>query len=240
MTVEQRVEASPSLLSSRSHRGGRPRHDVAARLGTHILDVASEQFARYGIAGVSMDMIAAAANVSKRTLYARFGSKNGLLRAVIEREAARNFEPIAAAIPPDASMGQKILRLARALLDRSLEPHAIGLELLLREVALHEPESDRSQPSVGASLAIDAIQGILSEAPPTGHDAETLEFLAAFLFDVLVAMPRTRILDRRQLPDTPSAKDDYFRRTVELIAPVAPFLVVEFGPCRPEKGRERQ
>jgi AcrR family transcriptional regulator len=48
-----------------------------------ILDVASELFYRRGIHAVGVDTIAAESGVTKRTLYDRFGSKDGLLLAYL-------------------------------------------------------------------------------------------------------------------------------------------------------------
>ncbi|MDQ4084268.1 MAG: TetR/AcrR family transcriptional regulator, partial [Actinomycetota bacterium] len=46
-----------------------------------ILDVASELFYWRGIHAVGVDTIAAESGVTKRTLYDRFGSKDGLVVA---------------------------------------------------------------------------------------------------------------------------------------------------------------
>jgi AcrR family transcriptional regulator len=51
-----------------------------------ILDAAYRQFRRRGYTRVSLDEIAAAARVTKRTLYYHFRSKDGLLGAVLEAQ----------------------------------------------------------------------------------------------------------------------------------------------------------
>lgn len=55
----------------------------AARNRAKILDVAARLFARHGVAEVSMDQIAAAAEVGKGTLFRRFGDKAGLASALL-------------------------------------------------------------------------------------------------------------------------------------------------------------
>jgi AcrR family transcriptional regulator len=61
-----------------------------------ILDAATAVFAREGFDRANMDVIAAEADATKPTLYSRFGSKEGLFRAAVEREyelrKARLFE----------------------------------------------------------------------------------------------------------------------------------------------------
>jgi AcrR family transcriptional regulator len=51
-----------------------------------LLDAATRLFCRYGINSVGVDAIVAAAGTAKTTLYHAFGSKDGLVEAVLERE----------------------------------------------------------------------------------------------------------------------------------------------------------
>ncbi len=53
-----------------------------------ILDAAYELFRRRGFSRVNVDEIAAAAGITKRTLYAHFPSKDALLEAVLETQHA--------------------------------------------------------------------------------------------------------------------------------------------------------
>ncbi|MDD2861331.1 MAG: TetR/AcrR family transcriptional regulator [Acidiphilium sp.] len=59
---------------------------IAASPQSRILDVARELFCRDGIHATGIDRILAAAGASKMTLYARYGSKDALLRAVLTEE----------------------------------------------------------------------------------------------------------------------------------------------------------
>ena len=60
-----------------------PRSAEATR--ARILETAYDLFYRQGFARVGVDRIAAAAGITKRTLYAHFPSKDALLAAVLER-----------------------------------------------------------------------------------------------------------------------------------------------------------
>jgi AcrR family transcriptional regulator len=57
--------------------------------GQRILDAASELFYDRGITGVGVDLVAERAGTTKKTLYDRFGSKDGLVVAYLEARAAR-------------------------------------------------------------------------------------------------------------------------------------------------------
>ncbi|MTD53161.1 TetR family transcriptional regulator [Amycolatopsis sp. RM579] len=63
-----------------------------------ILDAATEEFARYGIAGARVDNIAANAGANKARIYAYYGSKEALFDAVL----ADNVAAIVDAAPLDA------------------------------------------------------------------------------------------------------------------------------------------
>src|SRR5215510_15263103 len=58
----------------------------ADRTRRRILDAAYAQFRRRGYSRVSMDEIASAARLTKRTLYYHFASKDALLTAVLEAQ----------------------------------------------------------------------------------------------------------------------------------------------------------
>ena len=69
------------LKSEQKRQGGRPRKCDAEALPGAILEAAWEVFREQGYKGASVDVVAARAKVSKRTLYDRFGSKESLFEA---------------------------------------------------------------------------------------------------------------------------------------------------------------
>lgn len=78
--------ASSQPLSSIERRRGRPSPTRAAAIEQDIRKAALGIFAAAGFEAASMDAIAAAAKVSKGTLYARYQSKEALFRSVLEHE----------------------------------------------------------------------------------------------------------------------------------------------------------
>ncbi|WP_395335748.1 TetR/AcrR family transcriptional regulator [Novosphingobium sp. BL-8H] len=66
-------------------RAGRPTAARAAEIDQVILKAARELFLEVGADVASMDAVAAAAGVSKGTLYTRFTSKDALIAAVIDK-----------------------------------------------------------------------------------------------------------------------------------------------------------
>jgi len=107
MQRDEGAAAARSRRSARAPLAARPRRrgarepatggrggNGAARPGTRgrdpertrarILDAATGEFARYGLAGARVDRIADSAGANKRMLYYYFGDKNALFAAVLE------------------------------------------------------------------------------------------------------------------------------------------------------------
>lgn len=66
-----------------------PQTRLTDRKRAAILDAAVRQFRAAGFDNTSMDRIADAANVSKRTVYNHFPSKELLFAAIVERIRSR-------------------------------------------------------------------------------------------------------------------------------------------------------
>ena len=80
--------------------GERPVRADAARNRARILKAARRLFAARGVQSVSMDDIAAEANVGKGTLYRRFGDRASLAVALLEGEHVALQEDFVRGAPP--------------------------------------------------------------------------------------------------------------------------------------------
>lgn len=78
-----------SPAPARKGTGGRPTLEASAALGDAILDTAWRLFVTEGYRQLSVDTIAREAAVSKRTIYDRFGSKEGLFEALVARASSQ-------------------------------------------------------------------------------------------------------------------------------------------------------
>lgn len=124
-----RVDALPSC------RGELPVLDVgvvreradAARNRVRVLAAAERLFAERGVAGVTMDDVAAAAGVGKGTLYRRFTDKGGLAVALLderERDLQRRILTGPPPLGPGADPAERLAAFTAAylaFLDRQLD-----------------------------------------------------------------------------------------------------------------------
>ncbi len=114
----------------------RPR-DAEATRGA-LLARATREFADRGFDGARIDEIASSAGINKRMIYAYFGDKDGLYRAVLDGcldqalELARE-----GAVPPGASLRQRAEIIIRRFFDY-LSDHPDFVRLLTWEALSHE------------------------------------------------------------------------------------------------------
>jgi AcrR family transcriptional regulator len=81
--------AKPQAARAPGRRRLADRSVDAEETRENILNVATREFAEKGLSGARIDEIAEQTNTSKRMIYYYFASKEGLYRAVIEREYGR-------------------------------------------------------------------------------------------------------------------------------------------------------
>jgi AcrR family transcriptional regulator len=110
----------------------------AARNRAKLLDAAARLIAEHGADGVTMEAVAAAAQVGKGTVFRRFGDRTGLLTALLDH-SERKFQAAFLGGPPPLGPGappvERLHAFGRALLRRTVD------ELDLQLAA--EPSPDR-------------------------------------------------------------------------------------------------
>jgi TetR/AcrR family transcriptional regulator, mexJK operon transcriptional repressor len=84
----------PAVTSNDSRRG-RPRNGTQERRRAHLLETARGLFFARGFHEVPLADIARSARVALRTIYLRYGSKEGMLRALIRDEDERHAAELA-------------------------------------------------------------------------------------------------------------------------------------------------
>ncbi|MEL7157447.1 MAG: TetR/AcrR family transcriptional regulator [Actinomycetota bacterium] len=92
-----------------------------------MLDAAVAELVDIGYEGVTMLGIARRAGASKETLYSWFGSKEGLLRALIEREVSDAAERTRAALGQEGPPDRILVDGARALLRRATTDGSVAI-----------------------------------------------------------------------------------------------------------------
>lgn len=163
-------------------RAGRPK-DPEKRMA--ILDAAQRLFYKRGVGAVALEEVAAAARVSRMTLYSHFGGKPALLSAVVERESARVLDAMNALRPAArGSLRSRLRAFARAYLDLVTRAEILAFDRLLRSEAADHPELVAGFMAAGPDRLRSQLADLLRQHVP--NRAEQADRDAARLVVLLV------------------------------------------------------
>ena len=129
-----------------------------------ILEAASQLFAERGY-GVSIDEIAAAASVSKQTIYARYASKHDLLAAVVHKTAENLVSALSiGAAPPEEALMTFGERFAEVVFN----PAKIAMQRLIIAEAAQFPELARAYYESGPQYVREKLAAYIERASAAG------------------------------------------------------------------------
>jgi AcrR family transcriptional regulator len=109
---------------------GRPTRAESQAIDRRLHEAAVEAFVTNGFDRTTMEAVAGAAGITKRTLYAKYPDKQTLFAAVIPRALAEMpFRGETIDVPP-GDIATALRCLARQIIARLIEPHAVRLRRL--------------------------------------------------------------------------------------------------------------
>jgi len=147
---------------------GRPK-DMGKRAA--ILDAAKRLFVEQGYDGVSMDQIAAAAGVSKLTVYSHFGDKDALFAASARAYCEQRLPPELFAAHPDVPLRERMLEIAQAFYAMVSSPEAVAGHRILCTPQM----ADSPVPAIFWEAGPKRVQAEFSELLRRRIDAGELE-----------------------------------------------------------------
>ena len=151
-----------------------------------LLDAATEEFSRYGLAGARMDRIAVNAGVNKERIYQYFGKKDELFGIVLARQLAAVMEEVA--IEGDGVAA--VVDYAGRVFDYQVQYPQLARLTFWEGLERDEPTALETR-SAGASSKVERLQRAL----PTLSDEDARELLTTILtlcdgWQVLATMDR--------------------------------------------------
>jgi AcrR family transcriptional regulator len=176
-------------------RTGRPPRELAGEVDQRILDAARRVFLERGLAGASIDEIAAIARAGKPTIYARYSDKEALFAAVVMRDVATTIERLENVVPAGMTIEERLADAAAALLNRVLISDTIDMMRVGISEARRFPELAISVQRMARQRGENTMRRVLGEvAQSDGRNAlpafgpEQLAATTRFFVD-LVVMP---------------------------------------------------
>ncbi|MDN0198803.1 TetR/AcrR family transcriptional regulator [Streptomyces sp. S.PNR 29] len=153
----------------------------AARNRARLLEAAARLVAEHGAAGLTMEAVAAAAQVGKGTVFRRFGDRTGLLMALLDH-SEKKFQAAFLSGPPPLGPGappvQRLQAFGCALLRRSAD------ELDLQLAA--EPGADRRFTAAPRRFLRGHVTLLLRQAVPDADCELLAHTLMAYLDPALL------------------------------------------------------
>ena len=166
---------------------GRPTQAEAVAIEYRLRQSAIEAFVDNGFEGTTMEAVAVAAGITKRTLYAKYADKQSLFAAVIP-QALADMPFLGVAIDvPDGDLGDSLRKMAHQIILRLVDPQAVKLRRLAVLEADRIAELD---PVVGAdmwSTSLQSIVQLLASRAEAGEIVANDFEVAADLFLAMVA-----------------------------------------------------
>jgi AcrR family transcriptional regulator len=172
------VSTEPPLFDL--HR--RPERRDAARNRELLLDAAHRLVDRDGVDAVTMDAVAAEAGVGKGTVFRRFGSRAGLMAALLDHGEAR-WQGRVISGPPPLGPGAPALDRLLAFGESRLERTLVSGDLMVAAAGRH----GRSLPAVAFLVA--HVRHLLAELDVTG-DLPVLALSLLAPLDVTFVLPQ--------------------------------------------------
>lgn len=105
-----------------------------------IIDAACQAFQQYGVQATSMDKIAELAQVSKRTVYNHFATKQILVMFLINEIRARSDIKVAPSYDPTQSVESQLLELVEAEINLLSCVHFIDLTRMAFSHFMYHPD----------------------------------------------------------------------------------------------------
>jgi len=165
-------------------------------LSARILAVAAELFLRDGYGATSIEAIAAAAGMSKRTLYARYANKAEIFAAVVRHIIDEVRPPQDVPLIEGETLSAVLVRLGGFILAAALAPKALGLYRLMVAESERFPELAKMAATQGAlAEAVGLIATLLkSQGEKKRHAVRDPEFAAQQFIFMVLALPQRRAL----------------------------------------------
>lgn len=190
----------------------RPRQRLTDRKREAIVRAAVEEFRIAGYDATSMDRIAHAAGVSKRTVYNHFPSKEELFALMLEQLWASSAASVDLAYRPDLPLAQQLRQLLMQKLELLGDSSFIDLARVAMAEIIHAParaqgivcRMDEKGSGVTAWIQAAIADGRLVEADPefAGHQLEGLVKSFAFWPQVTLGQPPLAKAERERVADS--------------------------------------
>lgn len=171
-------------------RRGRPTQAEAKKLQQKLRRAAVATFVKHGYDGTTMEAIARAAGITRRTLYARYPDKRAIFLDVIPWALTRRTEPESSKDFDDLDLRASLVAIGRAGLARAIDPDIVRLTRIAMNESARFPEFAISAHSMTWSGRHRQVMDLLRRHRESGTiEVEDLELTAGHFIAMIEHLP---------------------------------------------------
>jgi TetR/AcrR family transcriptional regulator, mexJK operon transcriptional repressor len=171
-------------------RRGRPTREEATRLHEQLREAAVTVFLENGYDGATMEEIARAAGITKRTLYARYPDKRAVFLDVIPWALTRTVEREKEPNVDDDDLVAALTAIGRGAIKRALDPDTVRLHRIVRNEAGRFPEFGVSAETLGWSHRQRQVMDLLRRHDDEGNiNVDDFELASEHFLALVEALP---------------------------------------------------
>lgn len=212
---DQLSSANPQSRTGRP-RAGRPTRDQAEARQFELLDTALDMFLERGFEQTTMEGVAAAVGMTKRTIYARYDDKAALFIATVQRAIERMAVDEAVLRMLDTGdLEETLTAVARMRVAQVMTPAGLKLQRIINTESYRFPEIFRMAYEQGAGTVIAFLADVLRHHDSAGAVCVERPDMAANVFmSMVVGGPVRMIVSGNQLNQ--QEIDDWIRFSIRL------------------------
>ncbi|MBX7431468.1 TetR/AcrR family transcriptional regulator [Mycobacterium sp. Y57] len=175
---------------------GRPTREHAERRHEQLLDCALEIFLDNGFQRSTIDYIATATGMAKRTIYARYPDKAALFEAAVQRAVDRWIIPVEVLHEVETEdLEETLVAIARIRLESYTSPAGVALQRILNAEGYRFPDLYRLAFEQGTVPALRFIADVLGRHVAAGTvQSNDPEVLAGAFLSITVGGPATGLM----------------------------------------------
>ena len=221
-SVDKKIATTKSPATARKraparrHSGGRPTREAAEQLADKIIDVATQLMLEHGYSNTSIEAVAAAAGVAKRTLYSRFPQKSDLFTALIQRRRDEFLAPVAKISAAGGSIEERLTQIGLHMLEWGLKSDTVAMKRLITAEVERFPELSTSLLRNSRVRTIDFIAAIMDREVAAGTLAFRDTRFAAMQFLEMIMAPADLAAHYGFRAETGQQRRDYIAGVVDL------------------------
>lgn len=185
-------------------------------MSARIVEAATQLMLEHGYGGTSIEAIAAAAGVAKRTVYHRFADKRDLFAAIIQHRREQFLSPVTKISAAGGSVDDQLRLIGHHILDWGLKVDAIAMRRLMTAESERFPDLLLSVYEEGRIRTVDNIATVLERAVANGTLAIDDTRFAAQQFLTMVMGPTELLTPPTLSTCTEPARRAYVEKVVDL------------------------